>query len=182
MYYDTEMNGFCNNLSIDSIANDFSPINKNKNWKRFISLTKDLSFNAIIFQKDKLCYWSKTNAIPDYNYLKLQEGNNFRRLDNGWYLIKQKTIGKSKLFCLFNIYKEFSYQNEYLTNSYNNRLKIKDYVEINSFVKNKGYVIKDLQNKNLFSISINTDKYYSNPSLIDSICMGIVLYLLLLNG
>jgi hypothetical protein len=164
--YDEEMNSFCNNPTIDSIANDFSSLNKNKNWEKFIQLTKDKNFNAIIFQKNKLSYWSKTNAIPDYNYLKLQEGNNFRRLDNGWYIIQQKTIGKSKVICLFNVYKDYSYQNEYLTNRYNPDLKIKDYVEINSFVKNKGFIIKDLVGKNLFSISINSDKYYSDPSLL----------------
>jgi two-component system, NtrC family, nitrogen regulation sensor histidine kinase NtrY len=164
--YDKEMNSFCNNPTIDSIANDFSSLNKNKNWEKFIQLTKDKNFNAIIFQKDKLSYWSKTNAIPNYNYLKLQEGNNFRRLDNGWYIIQQKTIGKSKVICLFNVYKDYSYQNEYLTNRYNPDLKIKDYVEINSFVKNKGFIIKDLVGKNLFSISINSDKYYSDPSLL----------------
>lgn len=164
--YDAEIEEFCTNPTIDSVINDFSSSNKNKNWRKFIALTIDKPFNVIIFQKEKLCYWSKTNAIPDYNYLKLQEGNNFRRLDNGWYIIKQKTIGKSKVFCLLNIYKEFSYQNEYLINKYNSKLNIKEYVEINSFVKNKGYIVKDLSGKNLFSISINTEKYNSDPSLI----------------
>lgn len=164
--YDLEMNAFCNNLQIDSIVNDYNHLNKNKNWKKFIQLSKDKQFNTIIFQKDKLKYWSKTNSIPDYNYLKLHEGNNFRRLDNGWYIIKQKTIGKSKILCLFNIYKEYSYQNEYLNNKYNSYLNIKDYVEINSFVKNKGFIIKDLEGKSLFSISINPDKYYKDPSLL----------------
>lgn len=164
--YDTEIEKFYKSPAIDSIVNDFSSSNKNKNWRKFISLTLDKPYNVIIFQKEKLSYWSKTNAIPDYNYLKLQEGNNFRRLDNGWYIINQKTIGKSKILCLFNIHREFSYQNEYLINKYNPKLNIKEYVEINSFVKNKGYIVKDLSGKSLFSISINTEKYNRDPSLL----------------
>ena len=52
--YDKEMNDFCNNASIDSIANDFSSLNKNKNWKKFIQIAKQNNFNTIVFQKEKL--------------------------------------------------------------------------------------------------------------------------------
>ncbi len=165
-FYDAQMEEYCKNPSLDSIINDFNPVNKNKNWKKFESISAKKNFSVIIFQKNKLSYWSTNIAIPDYEHLKLKEGNNFRRLDNGWYIIKQKTIGSVKVFCLFNIYREYSYQNEYLVNKYNPLLNVKDYVEINSFVKNKGYIIKDLDGKNLFSISINEQSYYSNPSLL----------------
>lgn len=164
--YDKLMSDFTNNSSIDSIAKDFRSIHKNINWEKFVNLTKDNPFITIIYQKDKISYWSKSSVMPDIDHLKIKEGNNFRKLDNGWYIIQQKTKGNSKILNLLAIYKEYNYQNEYLINKYNPRLGVKDYIEINSFVKDKGFIIKDLTGKNLFSISINVEKYNANPSPI----------------
>ena len=161
--YDKLMSDFSNNPSLDSIAKDYLAIHKNRNWEKYISLTKENPFITIIYQNGKIAFWSKSSVIPDVDHLKIKEGNNFRNLDNGWYIIQQKTIGNSKILNLLNVYKEYNYQNEYLSNKYNPRLGVRDYIEINSFVKNKGYIIKDLSDKNLFSISINIDKYNANP-------------------
>lgn len=165
-YFDKLMFEFSNNTSLDSIANDYTAIHKNKNWEKFVSLTKENPFFTVIYQKDKLTYWSSSSVLPDTDHLKIKEGNNFRKLDNGWYIIQQKTSGNSKILNLFNVYKEYNYQNEYLINRYNKKLRVKDYIEINSFVKNKGYIIKDRSGKNLFSISINEEKYNANPSVL----------------
>ncbi len=164
--YDRLMQNFCDNSSLDTILKDNYATHNNKNWEKFITLTKDNPFITIIYQKDKIKYWSKSNVVPDYEHLKIKEGNNFRKLDNGWYIIKQKTIDNSKVFLIFNVYKEFNYQNEYLVNRYNPRLGVSDYIEINSFVKNKGYIIQDASGKNLFSISINEEKYNANPATL----------------
>lgn len=164
--YDKLMSDFAENPSLDSIANDYLSIHKNKNWEKFVNLTRNNSFATIIYQKEKIKYWSKSSVIPDVDHLKLKEGNNFRKLDNGWYIIQQKTNGNSKILNLLTVYKEYNYQNEYLTNKYNSKLGVKDYIEINSFVKNKGFIIKDLSGKSLFSISINVEKYNANPSTI----------------
>lgn len=164
--FDKMMSDFSNNSSVDSIAKDFLSIHKNKNWEKFVNLTRDNPFATIIYQKDKITFWSKSSVIPDVEHLKLKEGNNFRKLDNGWYIIQQKTNGNSKILNLLTVYKEYNYQNEYLINKYNSKLGVKDYIEINSFVKNKGFIIKDLSGKNLFSISINIEKYNANPSTL----------------
>jgi hypothetical protein len=164
--YDRLMQSFCDNITLDSILKDNYSTHNNKNWEKFVALTKGNPFSTIIYQNDKIRYWSKSNVVPDYEYLKIKEGNNFRKLDNGWYIIKQKTIGNSKIFLLFNIYKEYNYQNEYLVNRYNPSLGVRDYIEINSFVKNKGYIIQDASGKNLFSISINKEKYNANPATL----------------
>lgn len=169
-YYDLYMREFAKNASLDSIVRDNQKHHRSINWEKFIELTRDNPFISIIFQKDKIVYWSKSKVMLDYKHLRLKEGNNFRKLDNGWYIVQQKTVGSSKLFSLFNIYKEYNYQNEYLTNKYNDRLGVKDYIEINSFLKQKGYIIKDIDGKNLFSISINTIKYKQNPSLLIIFC------------
>ena len=161
--YDKLMSEFSNNPSLDSIAKDYLAIHKNRNWEKYINLTKENPFITIIYQNGKIAFWSKSSVIPDVDHLKIKEGNNFRKLDNGWYIIQQKTLGNSKILNLLNVYKEYNYQNEYLSNKYNPRLGVRDYIEINSFVKNKGYIIKDLSDKNLFSISINIDKYNANP-------------------
>lgn len=159
------MNDFCNDKSLDSIVRDNTSFRKKNNWIKFIALTKDLPFNTVIYQNDRIAYWSRSGAIPYFEFLKIKEGNNFRLLDNGWYIIKQKTIGKNKVFLLFNIYKEYNYQNEYLQNKYNPVLDIKEFVEISSFEANSGYIIKDLEGKNLFNVKINLEKYYQNPSI-----------------
>ncbi len=164
--FDKMMSDFSNNSSLDTIANDFFSIHRNANWEKFVNLTRDNPFATIIYQKDKIVYWSKSSVIPDVDHLKIKEGNNFRKLDNGWYIVQQKTNGNSKILNLFTVYKEYNYQNEYLTNKYNTRLGVKDYIEINSFVKNKGFIIKDISGKNLFSISINVEKYNANPSTL----------------
>ena len=77
----------------DSLSNDFSVLRKNSYWERFLEKTKGKEFTVLVYKNNKILYWSKSRIIPDCDYLKLKDGNNFRKLDNGWYVINQKSIG-----------------------------------------------------------------------------------------
>ena len=76
-----------------------------------------LETEGIIFlgySGDSLLYWTD-NSIPVENYsIDKQLYNNFEKLKNGWYVIRQNNINNYKLFGLILIKKEYTYQNEFI--------------------------------------------------------------------
>lgn len=164
--FDLDAEEFLSNKFIDTLSNDQSIIKRNLYWEKFINKTNDKNYSVLIYHNNKISYWSKSRIIPDCNYLELKDGNNFRLLDNGWYIIHQKTIKDTKVLLLLNVKNQYSYQNEYLKNKYSNNFSIPEYVEIELLSNNLGHVIKDSKGNQLFKIVVNEDKFNSSASYL----------------
>lgn len=164
--FDSDAEEFLSDKFIDTISVDKSVLKRNIYWEQFINKTSDKKYSVLIYQKNKITYWSKSRIIPDCSYLELKDGNNFRLLDNGWYIIHQKSIKDSKVLLLLNIKNQYSYQNEYLKNKYNKNFKIPEYIEIELLSNSKGQIIRDSNENELFKIVVNEEKFNSSVSYL----------------
>lgn len=162
--FDSDVKNFLQDNFIDTLCLDNSLLKHNAYWEKFIKKTIDKTFVVLIYTDNNIKYWSKSKIVPDCDFLELKEGNNFRMLDNGWYIIHQKTINKSKVLALINIKNQYGYQNEYLKNKYNKNFEIPEYVDIELLSNQKGIVITDSNDRQLFRIVVNEEKLKSNPS------------------
>jgi len=106
------------NLTLDKIASAFI-----KNPDSCFTYLSDLenSFNAdgliyLINEKDSVIYWSN-NSAPFGNFVN-DTINPTIYSGNGWYRKLFKNIGAVQISGLYLIKNEFSYQNEYLNNTF----------------------------------------------------------------
>jgi len=164
--FDSDIELFFKDQFIDTLCIDKSLLKRNIYWEKFIRNTENKNYSVLIYTNNNIKYWSKSKIIPDCEYLELKDGNNFRMLDNGWYIIHQKTVKNSKILALINIKNQYGYQNEYLKNKYNKNFDIPDYLDIELLSNNKGEIIKDSHDQALFRIVVNVDKLKSDPSNI----------------
>lgn len=173
--YDTEINSFLQDPFIDTLCTDKSLLKRNIYWERFIRKTEEKNYSVLIYRNNKIEYWSKSKIIPDCDYLELKDGNNFRMLDNGWYIIHQKSVNDSKVIALINVKNQYGYQNEYLKNKYNKNFNIPDYIDIELLSNQKGEIIKDSKDLQLFRIVVNEDKLNASPSYIQ-LCLWVLIF------
>ncbi|MCK5029097.1 MAG: GHKL domain-containing protein [Bacteroidales bacterium] len=143
-----------------------------------------LETEGIIFlgySGDSLLYWTD-NSIPVGNYsIDKQLYNNFEKLKNGWYVIRQNTINNYKLFGLILIKKEYTYQNEFIKNDffYEYKSEIPTSLVLD---ENEGFKINDWKGNYLFSFRIKSNFIYNNTRVILSSIfyfLGLILLLLL---
>lgn len=164
--YESDIELFLEDQFIDTLCVDNSLLKRNLYWERFINKTKDKSYSVLIYNSNNIRFWSKSKIIPDCDYLELKDGNNFRMLDNGWYIIRQKSIQDSKVLILINIKNQYGYQNEYLKNNYSKNFDIPDYVNIELLSNQNGEVITDSNGQKLFRIVVDDESLNSSPSYI----------------
>jgi signal transduction histidine kinase len=173
-YIEKDMASTVSETFFDTLCNEQSLLKRNALRERFIEKTSKKSYSILLYKGSKVRYWSQSAIVPDCDLLKLKEGPNFRRLDNGWYYIYQKTNDKAKVLCLFNVKQEFNYQNEYLKNEFNPILHVANYMEIHPLTHQQGLLIATNKEQGLFKLQINNQKYYENPSQLE-----ILLYIIL---
>jgi len=79
------------------------------------------NYNGILFliyENDSLKYWSDNSVpVPDIYSEKLF-GSEFKRFENGWFLVEQKKYNNSRIIGLNLVKNNYKYQNEYLKNNF----------------------------------------------------------------
>lgn len=131
--------GFC-----DNFLNGMSPYNN-------LMETEGIGF--LIYRNDKLFYWSdRTIAFRDQLPLSVEPGAPVVRFPNGYYLVKRVEKDSLTIFGLIQISHNYSYENQYLTNSYFEGFGLPDQFRMVKPGASKGYDIKNREGEPVFAI------------------------------
>jgi two-component system nitrogen regulation sensor histidine kinase NtrY len=124
---------------------------RDKNLKYVqISSEKD-EYNLHIYRNDSLIYWN-TNKLPILRFADIHfPSDGIVKLQNGWYFAKIKEIHGLKFVASFLIKKEYSYENDYLTNEFDGKFKLPFEAQI-TLDKEKSFPV--LNNKKEFSFAL----------------------------
>ena len=137
------------NLENEILNNDFDSTFYNEDQ---ISLLNENGIVLLIYQNERLTYWSN-NSIPVFDYYKSNEfSNNFEFHGNGWHEVRTRTFSNFILIGLIKIKNEYDFENEYLRNEFHKDFNIPDEVQI-TFNKDTDFRIYDKENTYLFSLS-----------------------------
>ena len=76
-------------------------------------------YNLHIYKNDSLVYWN-TNKLPILRFADIHyPSNGIVKLQNGWYYAKSKKVKNIIIVASFLIKKDYSYENDYLKNDFN---------------------------------------------------------------
>lgn len=98
---------------------------------RFNSLFHDAGIVLLIYESDTLKFWSD-NSVSVENYMKeVCLDDRMAKLKNGWFEVNRKTDELGRTFIgMLLIKKEYSYQNQYLVNSFEEDFKMPSETEV----------------------------------------------------
>lgn len=115
-------------------------------------------FSFFVSTNDSLVYWSNSQ-IPYSRTLHDNKNEKFIFHKNGWYLNYNKTIGEYEVNGLYLVKNAYPFENKYLANNFNPRLKIPKNFSLTKTQKGftNIYSIKDAQSNLLFTLS-SSDK------------------------
>ena len=126
-----------NILNINSY--DFLQTSKQKGQNNFPESLPDIRKNGIALQyylHDSLVFWSD-NSVDELKSNQLEKEDNIQKLPNGWYQVLVFKKGNIKTVCLILIKYEYSFENEYLENTFQKDFDIPENIGIShELVKN----------------------------------------------
>lgn len=146
-----------------AVAYASSPQKNTPVWKELNDKFSENNVILLLFNGDRLAFWTSNRVVPEKQWKLIKEGTNFLKLDNGWYFIIKETRGTVSLVTLLSIRKEYNYQNEYLRNRFADQLGFPDYIELSNHVNEGDYAVKDSEGKVLFMIAVNSQKFSLTP-------------------
>ena len=77
------------------------------------------------------------------------------QLRNGWYEVFKKTAGDKIVVAMYLLKHEFSIENQYLVNGFNEALKLPPHTQISQVKNERIFPVKSASGKLLFSLSFN---------------------------
>ena len=156
--------------------------------KRYNSLFHDQGMVLLIYESDTLKFWSD-NSVSVENYMKeICLDDRMVKLKNGWFEVIRKTddIGRTIIGMLL-IKNEYSYQNQYLVNSFEPDFKMSAETEIAIGNPSSANSVHDVKGNYLFSLVFKSTGPLETPTwitwlnLILNLC-GFVLLLLFIHS
>ncbi len=113
----------------------------------------------LVYKNDTLIYWSGNESTAGFIYDSAIFNRNFVELGNGYYYRKALVVYEKVFIGLLLIRKNYKYENDYVTNEYNQCLSLPRNTEI-SFLKNGN----DINNENgeyIFSLIFSDERISS---------------------
>ncbi|HZL10275.1 MAG TPA: HAMP domain-containing sensor histidine kinase [Prolixibacteraceae bacterium] len=134
------------------IADSVSADNCTSTFSDFNQLFEKEGIGLVIFRDQKMVYWSSNqftfpnlqNRIPDQNRLLT--------LPNGIYLTQKRIVGNHELTGLIHIKTNYSYENQFLENSFVPPFNLPSGFKISSARDQNAVEIHDQTNQYLFSV------------------------------
>ncbi|MDB5007844.1 MAG: hypothetical protein JWP45_2237 [Mucilaginibacter sp.] len=170
-------------LASNSHFNELKTLQKNP--ERALNLIHDFTAQKgiwfITLVNNHLSFWSGVNVIPDHPEA-LKDGYSFLRLANGYYDVIKKKEGDFSAIFFIPVKLEYTFQNQYLQNTFSGDLLREDNIEIADFTDKNVYAIHSLNNSYLFSVKakpgeINHTFFYYEATiwLLTLICFCILI-------
>jgi len=161
-------------LSAENYASTFSELNH---------LFENEGLGFIVYKKLKMIYWS-SNQFAFQNILnKVSVANKLIILPNGIYVAQTRIIGNYEIIGLIHIKNNYSYENQFLENSYVSPFKLPSGYKINISRATNATEIHDSKNQYLFTVLPSTEEAYGEVKLyIPAILylLGFIILLILL--
>lgn len=152
-------------VSIENCASTFSDFNQ---------LLEDEGLGFIISRNQKMVYWS-SNQFSFPNLLsKVTSQNRLLTLPNGIFITQKRIVGNHELIGLVHIKNNYSYENQFLENSFVPPFNLPSDFKILSARDNNTFEINDITNQYLFSVAPSGTKFFNESQLY----FPVILYLL----
>ncbi len=158
-------------LLSDDYATAFSELNP---------LFEDQSIGFIIFKAEKMVYWSNNHFTFPNIQNKISDQNRLLTLPNGIFLTQKRNVGPFELIGLILIKNNYSYENQFLENTYVPPFKLPARFNIITTQERNSYEIKDQSNQYLFSILPTGLNFFSESQLYFPAILYLIGFLLLL--
>lgn len=156
------------------INDSLSPENYASTFADLNHLFEDEGLGFIVYKKMKMIYWSG-NQFAFQNILnKVSVANKLVILPNGIFVAQARIVGNYEIIGLIHIKNNYSYENEYLKNSYVPPFKLPSGYKINISRVTNATEIHDSKNQYLFTVLPSGEEAFSELKLY----VPVVLYLL----
>jgi two-component system, NtrC family, nitrogen regulation sensor histidine kinase NtrY len=159
-------------LSAENYSSTFSELNH---------LFKDEGLGFLVYKKQKMIYWSDNQfAFQDILNKASSVGNKLIILPNGIFVAQAKIIGNYEIIGLIHIKNNYSYENQFLENSYIQPFRLPSEYKINISRATGAIEIHDLKNQYLFTILPSGDEAYSELRLYVPVIFYLLGFILML--
>jgi signal transduction histidine kinase len=143
-------------LPADNYVSTFSDLNH---------LFEDEGLGFVIFKGSKMVYWSSNQfAFPNLRS-KFSTENRLLSLPNGIFTAQKRIVGDHELIGLVHIKYSYSYENQFLENSYVPPFRLPADFKIISFRDKNAQEVHDITNQFLFSIVPSATKFAKESQL-----------------
>jgi two-component system nitrogen regulation sensor histidine kinase NtrY len=155
-YLDQEEKKFTRSLSSENFASTFKDLNH---------LFEDEGLGFLIFSKQKLVFWSNNQfAFPNLAG-RIYDQNRLMILPNGVYVAQKRLFGDYEIIGLVHIKNNYSYENQYLENSFVAPFSLPAEFKITTYRDKKSFEIKDANDQYLFSVLPSGAKTFGESML-----------------
>ncbi len=121
-----------------------------------INLVKNDNIYLATYRNNQLTYWNSIRILPN-DALFLKDGSSFLKEPNGYYEAIKKTEGDFSVIFFIPIKNNYSYQNQYLQNTFSPDLLQDDNIDIADFTEHNIYAVHSYTNAYLFSVKLNAN-------------------------
>lgn len=137
----------------------------------------------VVFQNQKMVYWSSNHFSFPNLQSKFTGENGLVILPNGIFEVRKRVVGDFQLMGLIHIKNNYSYENQFLNNSFIAPFELPANFNITAEKSKSSYEIRDLTNQYLFSVApagkllVNASQLYFSTFLY---LLGLIFLLLAL--
>lgn len=162
------------------ITESLKPENYSSTFSDLNHLFEDEGFGFIIFKKMKMIYWSD-NQFAFHNILnKVSVDSKLITLPNGTYVAKTRIIGSYRIIGLIHLKHNYSYENQYLENTFVSPFKLPAGYKISIARNTNAVEIHDQKSQYLFSVMPSTEEAYGEWELYIPAIIYFLAFVLLL--
>ncbi len=130
------------------------------------SLTESITgFSLFVFFEDSLCYWSDNGVQITKSQIDGIGDHESVLLRNGWYELFKRQSGNKLIAALFLIKHEYSIENKFLANDFNEVLKVPARTKISQVKDENIFPVRSSTGEVLFSLSFTAAEGIENNSL-----------------
>ncbi len=113
---------------------------------------KEQGFILLIYIDDSLKFWTDNSVEINTKFTESKLNNSIIKLNNAWYYVKNIHDKNFELVGLILIRNDYSYENEFLVNSFQSDFGLPSSIQISIVSLSYSYDINDLENHYLFSL------------------------------
>ncbi len=144
---------------LNSMYGRIKPYAKKSNINLFEQLI-DINFNSLkqdgfvllIYLNDSLKFWSDNTIEVDQLFSKAELNNTVLNLNNAWFYVRSKHDKNLEIVGLVKLRNDFSYQNEYLENTFQKDFELPPSIEVSVIPLSYSYDIYNKEDTYLFSL------------------------------
>jgi signal transduction histidine kinase len=130
--------------------------------EKYINLFNEEGIVYLVYNNDSLIYWSDNSASVEEYMKEVCLDNTVAKLKNGYYEVIKQTAGKNKNYTLYGlilIKHQFSYQNNFLKNTFFKKYIIPEGTEVSEVNRVGGYSLKNSEGTPLLYLYFNELNY-----------------------